>query len=203
MIGDNLPQGLTLSDYCYENGDTPQVFDVINIPVVAQQPLSYHVENWLIDTNRYWHKRGAWDLDTTIQNLSSHINDGSLWINGYSSQNGANNRIPKESFDSLDSSLQLIIADDVKLLAKRGVDTTGKKYERLYAYFRFADHRYALSVTDPHIRQQYLHIDGTFNPLPLGPCLMTISIGEPYRDGFAYKLAAHIKPLTPVEFNNE
>ncbi|MFM7679189.1 MAG: dual OB domain-containing protein [Roseiflexaceae bacterium] len=196
LIGNNHPQGLTVSDYRYRNGDTPQVFDVINIPVVAFQPLSYHVENWLIDTTRYWYKRGEWDVDTTVKNLSSHIYyHGPLWINGYSSSTGANNRIPEELFDSLGSSLQLIIADDVKLYAN-------KKYNRVDAYFGFADNRYVLSVTDPQILEKYSHISGEFNPLLLGRCMMTISLGEPYQ-GFAYKLAAHIMPLTPAELHNE
>lgn len=199
LIGNNNPRGLTHSDYRYRNGHTPQVFDVIHIPVVAYQPSSYHVENWLIDTTRYWQKRGEWGLDTTIKNLSSHIYHGPLWINGYRSSTGANNRIPEELFGSLGSSLQLIIADDVKLYAIRSAYKTDSK---LYAHFEFADNRYVLSVTDPQILEKYSHISGKFNPLWLGRCLMTISLGEPY-EGYTYKLAAHITPFTSVELNNE
>lgn len=202
LIGDNHPKGLTFHDYRYRNYQIPKVFDVINIPVVSHQPSSYHVENWLIDTSRYWYKRGEWDLDTTIKNLTAYIDNEPLWINGYSSSTGTNNRIPQELFGTLRSSLQLIIADDVTLLAKSGIDAKGTEYDRLDAAFWLDDERYVLRVTDPHILRQYSHINNDFNALELGRCLMTISLSEPF-NGFAYKLVAHIEPFTPVEFDNE
>ena len=195
LIGHNHPNGLTLDDYRYHNYQHPNVFDVVRVPIIEHQPSSYHVENWLIDTSYYWDKRGEWDVSTTIKNLSAYINDDPLWVNGYSSSTGTNNRIPESLFGSLKNSLQLIIADDVTLFTRSGVDAKGTEYNRLDVNFVLGRHEYTLRVTQPQMIKEYANSADGLHSFPLGRCLMTISLSEPF-NGFAYKLAAHIEPLT-------
>ena len=195
LIGHNHPNGLTLDDYRYHNYQHPNVFDVVRVPIIEHQPSSYHVENWLIDTSYYWDKRGEWDVSTTIKNLSAYINDDPLWVNGYSSSTGTNNRIPESLFGSLKNSLQLIIADDVTLFTQSGVDAKGIEYNRLDVNFVLGRHEYTLRVTQPQMIKEYANSADSVHSFPLGRCLLTISLSEPF-NGFAYKLAAHIEPLT-------
>lgn len=201
LIGNDHPNGLTVDDYRYHNYQRPNVFDVVRVPIIEHQPSSYHVENWLINTSYYWDKRGEWDVSTTIKNLSTYIYDGPLWVNGYSSSTGTNNRIPESLFGSLKNSLQIILADDVTLLTRSGVDANGTAYRRLDVNFVLGRHEYMLRVTEPQMRKEYANSDDGLHSFPLGRCLMTISLGEPYK-GFAYKLAAHIEPLTSMEFSS-
>jgi hypothetical protein len=75
----------------YQDGSDPQVLDVIDVPLIEARPKGYQQENWLLDPQVYWVKTGrlSWE---DISGL--HNRRGPLWINGYSSYKGLNDRIP-------------------------------------------------------------------------------------------------------------
>jgi hypothetical protein len=95
----------------------------------------------------------------------------------------------------------MTLADDVTLLTRSGVDANGTAYNRLDVNFVLGRHEYTLRVTEPQIRKEYANSADDLQSFPLGRCLMTISLSEPF-NGFAYKLAAHIEPLTSMEFSS-
>lgn len=65
------------------------------------------------------------------------------------------------------------------------------------ARFEYAGLRYALKVTDPKYERAYLsRADDTH---PLGESFLTVSLGEPHTDGYAYKLVAAIIERTNTE----
>ncbi|HET8925276.1 MAG TPA: hypothetical protein VFN26_20000 [Candidatus Acidoferrum sp.] len=141
----------------------------------------------MIDPTVRWVKTGTitWhDLDTAIDGFN-----GSLWVDGHSSYNGLNDRIPLAQAQPLPSSLKLVEPEGlIVAVALEGINP--KRTAR--AHFSLGGTNYALTVTDPVAAPSYLaQGEGEY---PVGAARLCISIGEPY-DGYCYKLVAGI--ITP------
>ena len=171
-----------LNDYerQYRDRSEPQLLDVIVVPVLEPQPESYQRENWLLDTSSFWLKIGRLESPE----LFSLVDDGApLWVNGYSSVSGRNDRIPQRLAADLVSSLRFIHVAWLELSVTRG---------KLAGRFRYDEVEYWLSITDPAYERAYhSKPNGTY---PLGECFLTVSLGESYR-GYTYKLVAAIIAL--------
>lgn len=117
-----------------------------------------------------------------------------LWINGYSSYNGTNDRIPEDSANTLRNSLVLVQPEELTVIVNiEGAEFNNSK-RKVRASFRLNNHEYKLAVTDPKIEKTYLKkANGTYK-IKADRAYLCISIGEPY-DGFCYKLIASI--ITP------
>jgi len=172
----------------YPDGSDPQVLDVIDITFIEHQPREYQSENWLIDSTRYWLKVRT----ATLTDLDGFLEpSGPLWINGHSTYGGNHDRVPLETAQGLRTSLRFIRAVSVTLLVF--LSAFGEK-RRVQARFHHNDTSYTLWVTDPRVERAYLaRDDGTYQ---LGPCFLTISLGEPFQ-GYCYKLVAAIIPYRP------
>lgn len=170
----------------YEDGTDPQVLDIIDVPLIEHQPKAYQQENWLLEPDHYWVKirNMAWrELDGLAAPL------GALWINGYSTYNGMNDKVPINVARNFDHSLELINVDGVTLSVFRAGLERPKR--RVQALFNYGGTMYALWVTDPQYEREYLaRSDGQYN---LGSCFLTISLGEEFQ-GDCYKLVAAIIP---------
>ena len=179
-------EGVTESECHYEDGRAPRVLDVIDVPVLDAQPRDYQRENWLLDPNRCWVRVGRVDLTDLPTWLDSV---GTLWLNGYSTASGQNDRIPTPDANFLDSSLCLIKVNLGLQIFAPGA-AFGDSKRKVQGRFRFGGTRYGLWVTDPDYEQEYLQRpDGIYR---LGECFLTISLGGPHTDGFSYKLIAAI-----------
>ncbi|MDD9960873.1 MAG: hypothetical protein OXU70_02125 [Gammaproteobacteria bacterium] len=180
--------GREVSEYerQYEDGSDPVLLDIVAIPVLRRQPENYQTENWLLDEKYYWRKIGAYSR-FELSNLVDVV-DG-LWINGHSTYSGINDKIPIEHAASLSGSLRLVQVEKLTLSVFAPGEAFGNSKRRVQGRFEYAGERYALWVTDPGYEREYLKkLNGTY---ALGPCHLTISLGEPY-DGFCYKLIAAI-----------
>ncbi len=181
-------EGQEVSEYerQYEDGSDPQVLDIIDVPVREPRPKDYQTENWLLDPDCYWVKA---DRLSTLQ-LSSLLDPvAPLWIDGYSTYSGRNDKIPLEEAVSLPDSLRLIRVDSLQLIVFRPGEAFGNNKRRVQGRFFHAGNEYALWVTDPGFERRYLaKLDGSYG---VGECYMTISLGEPYREA-CYKLIAAI-----------
>lgn len=170
----------------YEDGSDPRVLDIVDIPVLEPKPLGFQSENWLLDSRYYWNKAGAFsplDLERLLDPPDR------LWINGYRTFNGANDKIPEELINGVSDSLRLISVDAVELRVFVPGEAFGNAKRRVQARFHHAGTGYALWVTDPSYERSYLSkLDGSYE---LGRCYLTVSLGEPY-DGSCYKLVATI-----------
>lgn len=172
----------------YQDGSDPRVLDIMDVPLLEPRPKGYQQENWLLDPNEYWVRVGrmSWDeLD--------HLADksGPLWLNGYHTSNGQNDRIPLDQAATLRSSLMLVRADAIRLRVFKPGEAFGNPKRRVQAQFSFGGNEYALWVTDPIIEREYLaRDDGNY---ALGESYLTISLGEPF-DGHCYKLVAAVIP---------
>ncbi len=170
----------------YEDGSDPRVLDIISIPVIEPVPEAWQTENWLLDPEYYWRKDGTWswfDLPALLDRAAP------LWIDGYHTFHGSNDKIPEESMHRVASSLRLIHAEQVELSVFRPGEAFGNRKRRVQARFRHCDIDYALWVTDPAYERKYLaKLDDVYQ---IGESYLTISLGEQYK-GACYKLVATI-----------
>lgn len=170
----------------YQDGSDPRVGDVIDVPLLGPRPKEHQTENWLLDPKYYWVKAGRaeWkDLEYLDENV------GSLWIDGHSTYNGRNDKIPLALAAGLESSLRLIRVNSLRLSVFVPGEVFGSSKRRVQAHLSYNGVDYALWVTDPEYERRYLaHPDGEHD---IGESFLTISLGEPYKD-CCYKLVAAI-----------
>jgi hypothetical protein len=160
--------------------------DIIQVPLIEARPKDYQQENWLLDPQLYWVKRGilGWEDLSSLQDRR-----GPLWISGNSSYNGLNDRIPLTQAIELRSSLKLIHVRGLELKVFAPGEAFGNTKRRVQAKFACDGMDYWLWVTDPIVERQYLaESDGEYE---VGEAYLTISIGEPYQD-YCYKLVATV-----------
>ena len=162
----------------YEDRTDPRVLDVIDVPLLEARPKDYQQENWLIDDSRYWTKAG--------HITPGHLNDildplRSLWLNGHSSINGLNDRVPSDTALGLRDSLRLLKVNDLTLLTSVPGSVQGR--------FQYHGTSHWLRVTDPNYHRRYLPQTG--DDIEIGECFLTISLGELFQ-GHSYKLIAAI-----------
>ncbi len=159
----------------------PLLLDVIEVPVLEARPRFYQSENWLLDPARTWRlvgRVGPARLTRLVESAAP------LWINGYSSSEGQNDRIPIAEAEGLHNSLCLI------RVARAVMSVTDyQNRRRLRLFFRHAGVEYGLRPTDPEYENWFLSREaGTYE---IGECYLTISLGEPF-EGYVYKLIAAV-----------
>lgn len=181
-------EGGDVSEYerQYDDGSDPKLLDIIDVPVIRHQAEGYQTESWLLDPERYWEKAGEYAA-TRLNRLADP--ESPLWIDGFSTYNGLNDKIPEALLVRLSSSLRLIQVDAVELHVYKPGEAFGSRKRRVQAHFAYAGQAYSLWVTDPGYERRYLaKLDDTY---ALGECFLTVSLGEPY-GGACYKLVAAI-----------
>ncbi|MDP2267689.1 MAG: helix-turn-helix domain-containing protein, partial [Deltaproteobacteria bacterium] len=184
-VGEDATGELTINDVRLNNDNVPQILDMIQIPVIGPAPHSYQKENVLTVKNKGWTWRGK----LPVSSLARLYDDVALlWINGYHSTNGLNDRIPEAiAGKAIDSSLYLIKPVNLVIIVSDDLD--GRKKVR--ARFEFKGVSYLLAVTDPAIEKEYLYRDIGEYPFTAKDLYLTISLGEPFND-YCYKLVAGV-----------
>lgn len=177
-----------ISDYdqTLENGTKPTLLDIVEIHMIEPRSEGCQTENHLIDDNFYWQIVGRFPKQRLLQYCTA---PNPLWVNGFHSTNGTNDRIPERRAASLPSSLVLVEPTQLTIEVARGY--AGRKQVR--AEFGVAGEVYNVSVTDPAIEGQYRSLGEGYYTYPQR-AVACISIGEPF-DGYCYKLVASIIPL--------
>ena len=170
----------------YEDGSDPRLLDIIDVPLLEARPKDYQQENWLLDPEYYWQKRG-----TFAWNQLGRIADSTrtLWRNGCHTYNGVNDQIRLTEACLEDHSLKLIYVDGMRLRVFAPGAAFGNAKRRVQARFLFSGSDYALWVTDPRIERAYLaKDDGEYH---FGECYLTVSLGEPFNE-HCHKLIAAV-----------
>jgi hypothetical protein len=112
-----------------------------------------------------------------------------LWINGYRTFAGFNDKVPIALADTLTSSLRLIHVTGMALAVFKPGEAFGNPKRRVQGHFTFNGTPYRLWVTDPGYERTYLaRPDGEY---AIGESFLTVSLGEPHDDA-CYKLIAAI-----------
>lgn len=170
----------------YDDGSQAQLLDIIEMSLGEPKPNPVQPENWLLDTERPWRRAGQIDLS----DLPAFTEGATpLWMNGSSSGDGQNDRVPEDLAPEMGSSLRLIHVDAVEFSVSAPSQNFGDPERKVRGHFSFAGDEYALRVTDLAIEARITPLeDGRY---PGGPCFLTISLAEPWK-GFCYKLIAAV-----------
>ena len=188
-VSERAHQDVSEYERQYEDGSDPCVMDIVDVPVLDATPQGYQSENWLLDSRYYWRKAGAFS-PFELQRLLDP--PARLWINGYHTFDGSNDRVPEELMQGVSGSLRLIRVDTLELCVFAPGEAFGNAKRRVQGRFEHAGNHYALWVTDPVHERGYLSkLDGTYE---IGPCYLTVSIGEAYEGSCHKLLAAVIEP---------
>ncbi|MGM0681260.1 MAG: dual OB domain-containing protein [Thermodesulfobacteriota bacterium] len=181
----------------YENGQDPQVLDIISIPLSKPNPCDHQTENHVIDAECYWERKGAvsWgQLQGAIE-----VVGGPLWQNGYSTYYGTNDRVPQRGLTNLRRSLYLVQPRDLVITVVTEGEEFGNPRRRVRAQFTLDGSTYSLFVTDPVIERQYWGpVDGRYQ---IDQAVLCVSLGGLHDDGYAYKLVAAV--ITPDRAGGE
>ncbi|MGH3771235.1 MAG: dual OB domain-containing protein [Pseudonocardiaceae bacterium] len=190
-VGDRDDEEVSESEQKYEDRTDSRVLDVIDISFIGPKATSHQSENWLLDSRARWRKAGEWRPDD-LHFLADA--PGPLWINGHHTYNGQNDRVPVAEIDKAGGSLKLIaVANGLQLnIYSTNFDKPKRKVQ---AEFPFGGMNYRLSVTDPLVENWSLsQVDGVY---ALNSSYLTVSLTEPWKDGYCYKLIAAIIGAIP------
>jgi hypothetical protein len=167
-------------------GVEPRLLDMVEMSLVEPRPHDYQTENWLLDATRSWSLVGRAEW----RHLEKLADDpGKLWLDGWSTPHGRNDRVPLDEARALSGSLALIHVDRLEIRVFAPGSSYGDPVKRVQAVFSHRGAEYALRVTDPWIEWRYL-VHGS-DRLHIDDCYLTVSLGEPYND-YCYKLVAAI-----------
>ena len=181
---------LSEEDRRYDNGDDPDILDIVQIEMSAPCPETYQTENHLIDENYYWQRvgRGTWQqLLGGIDNVT-----GPLWNRGGSTYYGINDQVPESVANSMGHSLLLVHPSSLMISVSREGGTFSPTKRKVRGLFSINNIQYKLLVTDPFTEHAYLRgLDGVFY---IQDVILCVSLGEIFH-GYAYKLIATV--ITP------
>ncbi|MDM8536799.1 hypothetical protein QUF70_08610 [Desulfobacterales bacterium HSG17] len=167
------------------NKEPFDLLDIISVPIRKPFPNKYQTENYLIDEGKKWiYKRSL-----SISELPEYYdNEETIWINGYHSFVGYNDRIPIDlAFSECTTSLMLIQPAKVTI----NVDFEGTNKKKVRAKFQYNGTNYSFIVTDKIIRKEYINKNVGEYSLNLKIVSFCISISEPWQD-YCYKLVAGV-----------
>ncbi len=176
---------LSTEDVRMNNGALPCFMDIVEIETGGPASHTYQKENFFAVEKSRW----IWQLKLPHPTLPKLVDEtDNLWLAGFNSTNGLNDRIPEEIvLKDNDPSLYLIQPDDFTIFVSN--DLYGRK--KVYARFAYRGTPYLLSVTDMAIERDYLIKPKGEYPLGDKDIYLTISLGEPF-NGFCYKLVAAV-----------
>jgi len=185
---------ISLEERRYENGQDPQILDVVNIPMLAPVPRVHQTENHMIDAEKYWTKERVlkWaDLPSLVERPTL------LWLNDTSTYHGTNDCVSQTDAARLSSSLYLIRPETLNVHVQVEGGMFGPSKRRVRADFRYNGTRYNFIVTDPIAEQAFLPRDeGVF---PVNNVYLCVSLTEAYEgDGRCHKLVATIISEQPL-----
>lgn len=176
-IADRANDALLPNECRCTDGGQPQVLDWVKIPLLRPSGVPPQSENWVIDPSSRWERDGK-----APSQLIGLMRDPpeALWIDGFSSSGGINDRVPDSLAGAVPASLRLISVQDFQ------IRVTGHKVRGL---FEHSGSTYILSVTDPIYQHHYrARGEGIHS---LGNVFLTVSLGEDF-GGYRYKLVAAI-----------
>jgi putative nucleic acid modification protein with dual OB domain len=190
-ISDQPGGELSFADRRDQNGQDVRILDIVEIQMLKHVPQGCQTENHLIDNQYCWSKKGvlAWFHLSALEDSVA----GDLWINGYSSSNGVNDRVPLSLASSLQTSLLFLSVSEIVLQVRNETSFSGTK-KKVRAEFSCNTQNYRLAVTDPIFENAFLR--RPIGDYAIGESYMCLSLGEPYGT-YCYKLVASI--VTPPE----
>lgn len=185
-VGPGAGGAVSFEDRHYQDNSDPALLDIIDIAMSGAAPHPFQPENHQIDTQWYWVRRRQLPLASLPQALDPI--QPNLWSTTSSSGSGINDRVLEANAPNFGYSLRLIRVNDLEI--RVSVENPGFSDKRtVRGFFSYSHNHYALSVTDPATRDNYIKLqDGIYT---IGNAILCISLGEPY-GGYCYKLIAGV-----------
>lgn len=169
----------------YADGQSPEILDIIDVPVVEHSPNGHQQENWLLNKDKLWEKISSFPRSRLGEIAET---EGSLWhVDGEQS-----NRVSLEVAKNLNDSIKLIRANDFKIHKSRQerYDDHGKYLGSIIKYranFDYSNNTYYnLVVTDTNFEN-----DEACAMPPMDNIYLTISLTPPYWN-YCWKLVATV-----------
>lgn len=175
------------SEKRYPDRSMPALLDVIDVPMQAHQPHGFQQENHVIDGSP-WIRRATF-IWSQIQGAEEHP-AGPLWLNGFCSSRGTNDRVPETQAAGFTRSLYLVRPVNLRVV---NVHNHYENRTEIRVRFELCNEEYCLKLTDPAATAR-LAPQASAEVTEVEDALMCVSLGEAF-NGFAYKLAASI--ITP------
>lgn len=182
-IGDRDGHGVSEQEISLASGAQPLPLDIIEIGLRGRTPSGHQQENYALDPDIPWRRVGrcTWE-----QAIGLPILPDSLWVDGFSTYKGINDRVPVDRSAGLTDSLRLVRVQ-LAIRVLRPYDPNDR-FE-VWAEFRHARQDYRLKVTDPAVEDEF-RARG-IGVYPLGDSILTISLSEEWK-GYFYKLVAAV-----------
>ena len=173
---------LSVAQTLYSDGSAPVLLDIMEIGLLSHDPEDFQSENHVIDTETHWEKRGTFSR-SQLNSLLDKV--PKIWLNGFQSNNGLNDRVPEDyAAEKLDSSLLCIRPDELTLYVTKPWDR-----KTVRAHFGFSGVTYDFKVTDTMIEKEYLKQPDGYQKR--GNAVLCISLAPPFK-GNCYKLVAGV-----------
>ena len=170
----------------YHDGRSPQLLDIVGIPLQRHEPRDHQKEDWSFDSTQKWSRVNQ--FPRTRKRLALLLSEPEhLWSIRSSSISGIADRVPKAELDNIHDSLRFIRLDVLQLK----IAYVDQKW-RCRAHFMYLGNEYNLAMTDPNYGKRRLGEET--RTLTLKDCYVTVSLAEIWK-GFAYKLVAGIVEL--------
>jgi hypothetical protein len=173
-------------DIKYDNGQCPELLDIIDISFEKNKPLFCQPENVLI-SNEKWKKRGVFPKEK-LDTLCDH--PPSIWRN-----DSRNDRISEEYLKGhhADSSLLLIKLKSIRIERRDFIEASESIKKSVRAEFVYNQTTYNLGITDPDFEKIYISRAKGFYDIDAGKIYLCLSLGIPCPyDHYCYKLIAAI-----------
>jgi len=190
-VSDRETAEVSFAECRYWNDQSPQLLDIIEIPLLRAEPRSHQTENHVIDGAGHWVKKGQlpWSRLAVIRD-----HPASLWMNSDSTSAGIHDRISQAEAAAVRNSLVLIRPENFSVQVAGNYRNDRKKFRGAFTYNGAS---YNLSVTDPVVRDVFgAKEEGEY---PLNDVYLCISLTEPYEhDDKCHKLVAAIIGERPL-----
>ncbi|HEV3200042.1 MAG TPA: hypothetical protein VGZ73_19190 [Bryobacteraceae bacterium] len=178
--------------YILQDGSCPQLFDRIRIPFFERKASAHQPENWLI-ADQPWELVSRGLSAEFAPLLQSHLTNRPALLGDFS------RKILFDRFETAPATSSLCLIGPRNLRWR--IDHLPYNAHKASAQFQLAGTSYRLPVTDP----AWLDAFRALSPgeYPVTACgiraeldvLLTISLSDPWEDGYCYKLVAGILPL--------
>ncbi|MER5112093.1 MULTISPECIES: dual OB domain-containing protein [Serratia] len=177
---------LTFNNIEYSSKKQPELLHITSFSYLKKESHQIQCENYSIDPSFYWGEVGIFDK-RNINELLDYPT--TLWVNGYSSYHGENDRFLISSVTAPIQSLFFVYVANLKIRVKReGIDF-GNDLKRFRAFFSYNNIDYAFIITDPKVYSEYGQLkEDTYD---VGGCYITLSTA-PHSDGYCYKFLTAI-----------
>ena len=180
--------------YILQDGSCPQLFDRIRISFIEQRASTHQPENWLI-ADQPWRLVSRGLSAECAALLESHLIAGPTLLGNFS------HKIAFERFETEPamSSLGIIRPGNLRWI----IEHLPYNPHKASALFRLGGTAYRLSVTDPALLDTFRELPqgehpGTACGIAAGKdVLLTISLSDPWEDGYCYKLVASVLTMGP------